>query len=165
MYSDLLQSFYWCYTESVLTFSFISWFGGLRVKNKSKLNKVVNVTSKIVGRQLCSPSDLHERRVIEQSMKIIGNISYILASQYQILQSGKHYRVPQFKTVRGKPSFTPTSIKLLNKNHWAHWEESQMKCKCVCVCVFSFSCLFACLLFVLFTCQLLHALYIHITII
>ena len=45
MDSDLLQSFYRCYVESVLIFSFISWFGGLSAKNKSKLNKVVNVSS------------------------------------------------------------------------------------------------------------------------
>ena len=70
MNSDLLQSFYRRYIDSVLMLSFISWFGGLSVKNKSKLNKVVNVSSKIFGRKVCSLSDLYERRVIAKSMEM-----------------------------------------------------------------------------------------------
>ena len=88
--SKVLQSYYQCYTESVLTFSSIPWFGGLSVKNKSKLNKVVNVSSKIVGRRLCSLSELYEQRT---TVMIIGNTSHILAPQCEILQSGKHYHV------------------------------------------------------------------------
>ena len=57
-------------------------------------NKVVNVNSKIVGKGLCSVSELHERREIAKRIKIIGNTSQILASQYEILQSGQRYRVP-----------------------------------------------------------------------
>ena len=34
--------------ESVLTFSFLCWFGGLNVKSKNVLNKVVNVCGKVV---------------------------------------------------------------------------------------------------------------------
>ena len=39
----VLRTFYWSCTESVLTFSFLCWFGGLNVKGKNVLNKVVNV--------------------------------------------------------------------------------------------------------------------------
>ena len=35
--------------ESVLIFLFLCWFGGLNVKSKSVLNKVVNVCGKVVG--------------------------------------------------------------------------------------------------------------------
>ena len=48
---QMFQSCCRCYIESVLTFSFISWFGGLSVKNKSKCNKAVNVCSKTAGDQ------------------------------------------------------------------------------------------------------------------
>ena len=35
--------------ESVLTFLFLCWFGGLNVKSKNVQNKVVNVCGKVVG--------------------------------------------------------------------------------------------------------------------
>ena len=44
-----LRTFYQSRIESVLTFSFMCWFGGLNVKSKNVLNKVVNVCSKVVG--------------------------------------------------------------------------------------------------------------------
>ena len=81
--------------------------------------KVANVSSKIVGRRLCSLSDLYERRAIAKSMRIIGDTLHKLISQYEVLQSGKRYLVPLFKTGQGKSSFIPTSVKLLNKHHWA----------------------------------------------
>jgi hypothetical protein len=39
----VLGNFYKCFIESVLTFGFLCWFGGLSVKNKNVLNRVVNV--------------------------------------------------------------------------------------------------------------------------
>ena len=42
------------------------------MKNKSKFKKVMDVSSKIVWRKLCSLSDLYERRVIAMGVKIIG---------------------------------------------------------------------------------------------
>ena len=45
----VLRTFYRSCIESVLTFSFLCWFGGLNVKSKNVLNKVVNVCGKVVG--------------------------------------------------------------------------------------------------------------------
>ena len=64
MTNDELKSFYPCYIKSVLTFSFcfvVSWDKLSRTKNK--LKKVVNASSKAVGRRLCSLSELYEWRV------------------------------------------------------------------------------------------------------
>ena len=66
------------------------------MKNKSKLSKVVNVSSKIVRRSLCNLSELYVRRVSAKSLKIIGNTSQIFAPYYEMLQSGKRYRFPLF---------------------------------------------------------------------
>ena len=40
--SAVLRTFYRSCIESILTFSFLGWFGGLNVKSKNVLNKVVN---------------------------------------------------------------------------------------------------------------------------
>ena len=47
--TDFITYFLPEFTESVLTFSFLCWFGGSNVKRKNVLNKVVNVCGKVVG--------------------------------------------------------------------------------------------------------------------
>ena len=51
---------------SVLTFSFLCWFGigGLNVKSKNVLNKVVNACGKVVGERQEQVSQLYERDVV-----------------------------------------------------------------------------------------------------
>ena len=64
----VLCSFYWSCIESVSTFLFLCWFGGLNVKSKNVLIKVVNVynvcgktvgerTLKSAVQMLCSTED------------------------------------------------------------------------------------------------------------
>ena len=45
----VLRTFYRSCIESVLTFSCLCWFGGLNVKSKNVLNKLVYVCGKVVG--------------------------------------------------------------------------------------------------------------------
>ena len=45
----VLRTFYQSCIESVLTFAFLCWFGGLNMKSKNVPNKVVNVCGKVVG--------------------------------------------------------------------------------------------------------------------
>ena len=64
--SAVLRTFYRSCIESVLTFSFLCWFGGLNVKSKNVLNKVVNVCGKVVGERQEHLSQLYERRVVRR---------------------------------------------------------------------------------------------------
>lgn len=56
--------------ESILTFSFIAWYFSLSVVNKNKSNKIVNMASKIAGKQqygiatLCESQDVRKSNVI-----------------------------------------------------------------------------------------------------
>ena len=43
-----LQMFYCSFIDSVLTSSFVCWFGTLSVKNRGRLNSIVNRGSKVV---------------------------------------------------------------------------------------------------------------------
>ena len=111
----VLAGFYRCFIESVLTFSFMCWFGGLSVKNKNVLNRVVNVCSKIVGVQQRGLKELYECRVLRKGGAIACDESHVLAKHYDLLPSGKRFRLPRLKTVRLKQSFIPSSIQLLNR--------------------------------------------------
>ena len=67
----VLLTFYLTCIESVLTFSFLCWFGGLNVKSKNILNKVVNVCGKVVGERQEHLSQLYERREVRKARVIV----------------------------------------------------------------------------------------------
>ena len=109
----MLRGFYRCFIESILTFSFICWFGGLSVQNKNVLGRVVNVCGKVVGEKMKSLNELYECRVVKKARNIQNDATHILARNYDVLPSGRRLRVPRFSTVRGRKSFVPMSVSLL----------------------------------------------------
>ena len=111
----VLQGFYRCFIESVLTFSIICWYGSLSVKNKNVLSKIVNVCSKIVGVRQESLNALYERRAVRKARVMAVDESHGLSKYFELLPSGKRYRMPRFRTLRMKNSFIPNSISLMNK--------------------------------------------------
>ena len=85
----VLCTFYRSCIESVLTFSFLSWFGGLNVKSKNVLNKVVNVRGKVVGERPEHLSQLYERRVVRKARVIVDNNSHVVAKFYELFPSAR----------------------------------------------------------------------------
>jgi hypothetical protein len=112
-----LGNFYKCFIESVLTFGFLCWFGGLSVKNKNVLNRVVNVCGKVVGESQMSLCMLYERRAARKAKAIISDGSHVLTQHYELLPSGRRFKVPRLSTVRAKKSFIPMTVQILNERH------------------------------------------------
>ena len=112
--AGVLSLFYRCFVESVLTFSFQCWYGSLSLTNKSRLEKVILIASKITGVPLNNLSYLYEKRVLNLAVKILSDETHVLHNEYVKLPSGKRYLVPCYKTNRGKNTFIPFSVRLLN---------------------------------------------------
>jgi hypothetical protein len=112
---QVLGNFYKCFIESVLTFGFLCWFGGLNVKNRNVLNRVVNVCGKVVGESQTSLCVLYERRAFRKAKAIIRDTSHVLAHHYELLPSGRRFKVPRLSTVRAKKSFIPMTVQILNE--------------------------------------------------
>ena len=110
----VLQNFYHCFIESVLTFGIVCWYGSLSVKCKNVLNKVVKVCGKVVGKGQTSMSELYECRMVKKAGKIASDSSHVLSQHYELLPSGRRYRTFKCKA-RAQRSFVPTSVQLLNK--------------------------------------------------
>ena len=111
--SDILEMYYRACIQSVLTLSFICWYGSLGVRGKKVLNDVVNVCSKVIGKKQACMQDLYERRLKRKARQIAGDQSHVLAKFFELLLSGRRYR-----TVKGKSrllkTFIPRSLHLLN---------------------------------------------------
>ena len=109
----ILQTYYRCCVESLLTASFICWYGSLGVKNKRVLNDVVNVCSKVIGRKQVGMQELYERRVERKAREIANDDSHVLTKHYELLPSGRRFRTLRVKS-RAQKTFIPRSIPLLN---------------------------------------------------
>ena len=110
----ILCTVYLSYIESLLTFSFICWFGGLSLKDKNSLNSVVRVCSKIIGVKQTELNCLWERRVAQKARSIMAQQHHVLAGEFRLLPSGRRYREPTRRTKRYASSFVPSAIRLLN---------------------------------------------------
>ena len=112
---DILTAVYKSLIESVLTFNITSWFALTSVKNKSKLSRIVNQGSKITGKTQTQLSVLHSQAVKRKAHLITQDPTHPLHKSFQILPSGRRYRVPLSKKNIHKNSFIPIAINSLNK--------------------------------------------------
>lgn len=113
--SLVMKSFYSCFIESILTFSFICWYGSLSLRNKNRLQGIVRVCSKIAGISLNDLTALYQLRTLSKVRSILGDQSHPLAGEFLLLPSGRRYILPKCRTNRLKHSFFPAAIALLNK--------------------------------------------------
>ena len=63
------------------------------------LNKVVNVFGKVVGERQEQLSQLYERCMARKARVIVDDNSYVLAKHYELLPSGRRFRVPKSNTI------------------------------------------------------------------
>ena len=113
--TTVMSTFYVAFIQSILTFSFHCWYGSLSVQQKTKVDKIVNIASKIAGVKFECLSSIYERQILNQAVKIISDPSHFLHSEYSLLPSGRRYKIPMVKTKRTRTSFISETISLLNK--------------------------------------------------
>ncbi len=107
--------FYQTVLESVIRYGMSAWFGNLTVQLKTKLARLVHTAMKVMGRNEYQPlQSTYEQSVLQRAQRILTDPTHILHLEYELLPSGRRYRVPHCKLNRFKNSFVPTSIKLLN---------------------------------------------------
>lgn len=107
--------FYQAVLESLVRYGISVWFGNLTVQLKNKLNRLIQTAMKVMGRKdYQSLQTLYDQSVLRQAQRILTDPSHILYAEYELLPSGRRFRVPHCKLNRFRKSFVPTSIKLLN---------------------------------------------------
>ena len=69
--SHVMSLVYNSIIQSILSFNIVTWFGHIRVKDKTRLNRVVNVASKIIGKKQKSLQEIHRNFVKRKASKIL----------------------------------------------------------------------------------------------
>ena len=114
--SHVLSMVYKSIIESILSFSIISWYGYLRVQDKSKLNRVVREATKITGKPQMSMQEIYRTFSKKKARKIMSDNSHPLHSAFVILRSGRRLRPPICKRNLMKFSFVCNAVAFLNRD-------------------------------------------------
>lgn len=100
--------------ESILTFNMAMWYGNLNVKGRSKLQRIVNLASKIIGTNQKQLSSMYEEVLRKKAFKITNDPTHPLNREFELLPSARRYRVPRANRNIFKNSFIPNAIRTLN---------------------------------------------------
>ena len=111
---DILQMVYKSLVESILTFNIITWFENLTVKNRSRLVRITNVASKIIGRKQKPLVDIYNQSVRRKTVQILSDSRHYLHDRFERLPSGKRFRTPLAKKKLYRHSFIVSATKYLN---------------------------------------------------
>ena len=111
----VLGNFYRSFIESILTFGFLCWFNGLSISNRNRLDRVVKVCSKVIGVQQKSLTMLYNDRIEKKVNSIVQDQSHILSQYFDLMPSGRRYRVPRSNTQRLRKTFVYKGIEIMNK--------------------------------------------------
>lgn len=114
---NILEKVYVSLIESMLVFNISVWFGYLTLTNKNKLGRIVKTAGKIIGRQQKSLDVLYSTALNRKAMSIIGDNKHPLHNEFELLPSGRRYRVPLANRNIYKRSFIPSAINIMNKPH------------------------------------------------
>ena len=95
------------------------WFGNLTVRSKAQINRLAQIALKVMGvREHPTLQAIFEESVVKKAKRIIADPSHVLHSEYELLPTGRRYRVPVKNKKRHlnryKYSFIPISVTLLN---------------------------------------------------
>ena len=111
---DILSRVYQSLIESVVSFNITSWYSFLPNKCKRKLARIARQAVKIIGIPQKQPSDLYLQAVERKSSLIIQDASHPLHQSFELLPSGRRFRVPLAKKSLYNKSFIPNAIHLQN---------------------------------------------------
>ena len=114
---DILEKVYVSLVESILVFNICVWYGHLTLANRNKLNRIVKTAGKIAGCLQKSLDDLYRTAVQRKALSIINDETHPLHTEFELLPSGRRYRVPLARKKIYKSSFIPNAISVVNKLH------------------------------------------------
>ncbi len=109
---ELLKQFYSAIIKSILCTSITVWFSSATKSDLRRLRRVVRAAA--VGTPLTTLQELHSSRVSKRAGKITLDPSHPANSLFELLPSGRRYRVLCTRTTRHRNSFFPQAIHLKN---------------------------------------------------
>ena len=112
---NIMNTFYSSIIESILTFSIIVHYSSLTTQQRNSLTSVVLKAQKIIGSELPALSSLYRTRLQRRAQRIIQDSTHPAHNLFELLPSGRRYRVIRSKIERMKNSFFCRAVLALNE--------------------------------------------------
>uniref|UniRef100_A0AAZ1XAU3 Alkylated DNA repair protein AlkB homologue 8 N-terminal domain-containing protein n=1 Tax=Oreochromis aureus TaxID=47969 RepID=A0AAZ1XAU3_OREAU len=107
----ILRIFYTGAVESILTQNMTAWFGNSCVKDQKALQRVIRTAERCCRIALPPLQDTYTRRCRTRATQILKDPSHPGNKLFQLLQSGRRFRIIRARTERLKKSFYPQAIR------------------------------------------------------
>ena len=98
----------------MLTQSITVWYGNTTLAARQALERVVRTAARIIGNDLPSVSEIYATRLKKKTCSIRRDVCHPANEFFELLRSGKRYRVIKCKTERFRRSSYPTAVRALN---------------------------------------------------
>ena len=110
----------------VLNYSMLAFYKMIPQYARCELDNSRKICHRLIGKSYDLTDNLKEynRRVKHQAAKIIKDCAHPLNKEYNMLPSGRRYRVVKARTERYRLSFVPVSIRLLNSWYFSFYIHS-----------------------------------------
>uniref|UniRef100_A0A4W4EES8 Reverse transcriptase domain-containing protein n=1 Tax=Electrophorus electricus TaxID=8005 RepID=A0A4W4EES8_ELEEL len=115
--SKVLQNFYTCTIESILTGNITVWFGNSTKQDRQALQRVVRSAERITHSELPDLQTTYYKRCQTKARKIVKDPTHPNNRLFSLLRSGRRFRSLKTKTERLKRSFFPQAIRALNQGN------------------------------------------------
>ena len=82
--------------ESILSFNIVTWYGNVNSKNRTKLARIVNIATKLIGREQNQLSKIYNEAIKRKSIQIYHDDAHPLNAAFHVpvLPSGKRLKAP-----------------------------------------------------------------------
>ena len=91
----ILELVYRGLIESMLSFNMIvTWNGNVNIKNRAKLARIVNIATKLIGREHNQLSLIYNVALKRKAIQIFHDDTHPLHAAFNILPSGRRLTVP-----------------------------------------------------------------------
>lgn len=114
--AEILKLFYCSTIQSIIQYCGTVWYNSLTVQAKNRVARLIKTASKIIGRPVNQGFlDSQNAATVRLAQKIVRTPSHPLHQEFELLPSGRRFRVPRCQLNRTKNSLVPHAITLLNK--------------------------------------------------
>ena len=83
------------FIESILSFNIVTWYGNVNIKNRTKLARIVNIATKLIGREQNQLSKIYNEALNRKAIQIYHDDAHPLNAAFHVLPSGRRLKVPK----------------------------------------------------------------------
>ena len=110
----ILSLIYKSLIESIVSFNVVTWHNYLNLRQKNKINGIIQMCNRIVGENSSSISKLYNFSLKRKASQCTSDLKHPLHPIFEMMPSRRRYRTPLAKKPLYKKSFVPSAVSLLN---------------------------------------------------